>query len=60
MVNQIEVIAQIVGLSIVTADYYLDDNSGVTEMLKNYTTGKIEIEITSIIVVKLPIIFCTL
>lgn len=37
MVNHFEVIAQIVDLFIVTPNYQLKDNSGVTEILKNYT-----------------------
>ena len=40
MVNHFEVIAQIVDLFIVTPDYCLKYNSGVTEMLKNYTVDR--------------------
>jgi len=39
MKNKINV-EQIVDLFIVTPNYQLKDNSGVTEMLKNYTVGK--------------------
>jgi hypothetical protein len=43
MVNHFEVIAQIVDLFIVTPDYCLKYNSGVTEMLKNYMqAGKLK------------------
>jgi hypothetical protein len=44
MVNHFEVIAQIVDLFIVTPDYCLKYNSGVTEMLKNYTTDRLIID----------------
>lgn len=44
MVNHFEVIAQIVDLFIVTPDYWLKYNSGVTEMLRNYKqAGKLRL-----------------
>jgi hypothetical protein len=40
MVNHFAVIALIVDLFIVTPNYQIKDNSGVTEMLKNYTADR--------------------
>jgi hypothetical protein len=40
MVNHFAVMALIVDLFIITPEYYLKNNSSVTEMLKNYTAGK--------------------
>ncbi len=59
MVNYFDVTAYIVDLFIVTPDYQLVNNSGVTEILKNYNNTRNQIANSYITIVPLNLHFLT-